>query len=245
METAEYFRKAIWDYLKGKPRGAQTRLAENSGITRIHLNDFLAGRRAMKEPLRFQITNYLECDYLDFLKRGKALLEGKPLSPDPTSRPFICMTRDEVQSKNIDTDVFIPIPYHKSGGADAFVRGKAFDIYEEVRDFVMVYAPGLPGRASHNLRAIDVLGDSMEPTIPQDAIIIIDLDDREFINDKIYAVNKDDYGIDLINIKRVKSDWENKVLLLVPDNKKYQVVIPEMEWFQLCIGRVFWVWHEL
>lgn len=77
METAEYFRKAIWDYLEGKERGAQSQLALNSGIEIKHLNDFLAGRRAMKEPLRFKITDYLECDYLDFLQKGKALLEGK------------------------------------------------------------------------------------------------------------------------------------------------------------------------
>ena len=77
MKTAEYFRKAIWDYLENKERGAQSRLAVNSGVEIKHLNDFLAGRRAMKELLRLQITNYLGVDYLDFLQHGKKLLCGE------------------------------------------------------------------------------------------------------------------------------------------------------------------------
>lgn len=87
METAEYFRKAIWDYLEGKPRGAQTRLAEGSGINRVHLNDFLAGRRAMKESFRLKITNYLGVDYLDFLQHGKKLLESDTQVKETSAPP--------------------------------------------------------------------------------------------------------------------------------------------------------------
>lgn len=74
METTEYFRKAVWNYLEGKERGAQSKLAINSGIDIKHLNDFLAGRRAMKESFRLKITNYLGVDYLDFLQHGKKML---------------------------------------------------------------------------------------------------------------------------------------------------------------------------
>lgn len=77
MITAEYFRKALWDYLDGEPRGAQTKLAKGSEISRIHLNDFLAGRRAMKESFRLKITDYLGVDYLDFLQKGRDLIAGK------------------------------------------------------------------------------------------------------------------------------------------------------------------------
>lgn len=96
METAEYFRKAIWDYLENKERGAQSRLAVNSGIEIKHLNDFLAGRRAMKEPLRLQITNYLGVDYLDFLQHGKKLLCGDDKTKkDPEIQGLIISFEDK------------------------------------------------------------------------------------------------------------------------------------------------------
>ena len=85
METAEYFREAIRDYLKGKERGAQSQLAVESGIEVKHLNDFLGRRRAMKETFRLKITNHIGVDYLDFLQLGKELLTGTTPPPPKNS----------------------------------------------------------------------------------------------------------------------------------------------------------------
>ncbi|WP_320043216.1 hypothetical protein [uncultured Desulfobacter sp.] len=76
METADYFRKAIKDYLNDKPRGAQAKLARDAGIDKIHLNDFLGKRRVMQEKDRIKITTAIGVDYLEFLQHGKKMLCG-------------------------------------------------------------------------------------------------------------------------------------------------------------------------
>ena len=43
---------------------------------------------------------------------------------------------------------------------------------------VVVYKPELKGRSRHNLAAIKVGGDSMEPTITKGSIVVVDLSDK-------------------------------------------------------------------
>ena len=104
METADYFRKAVQDYLKDKPRGAQSELAENAGIKRIHLNDFLGKRRVLQEKDRIKITNFLGYDYLEFLQHGKRLLEGKP-EPSNEPCPIVVKTHPNKDKDFLKVDV--------------------------------------------------------------------------------------------------------------------------------------------
>ena len=86
MKPSDYFRKAVQDYLKGKPRGSQKKLAEKAGLTPRHLNDFLGCRRAMTEDDQLKITDYLKVDYIDFIQQGRELLQSgcnKTLSANP------------------------------------------------------------------------------------------------------------------------------------------------------------------
>ena len=244
LDHKEAYREALKYLLKGR---SQNSVAIDADISQSQLSKILSGVHIGKIDIVHAIADALNTTYEDMLFLGRKIMyghPGKPLSPDPTTRPFICMTWDEVQAKNIDTDLFIPVPYHKSGGASAYVKGKAFDIHEEVNDYVMIYALELRGRAHHKLHAMAVYGDSMEPVIPENSIIVMDVSEREFENNKIFALNKDDYGIDIVNIKRVKKDKEDKVILLVPENNKYPIEVPEMSWDRMCIGRVIWMWRS-
>ena len=175
METADYFRKAVQDYLSGRERGSQTFLAVSSGIDVKHLNDFLAGRRTMKESFRLKITNFLGCDYLDFLQHGKRLMEGKP-SPPQAPHPLIIQANSDEEKDllNQKASDYRGVPLMESGKLAAWSNGASFDEYEDLTSEVIVYLPELGHRAKHNLVAARVGGDSMEPIIPKDAIIIID-----------------------------------------------------------------------
>jgi len=57
---------------------------------------------------------------------------------------------------------------------------------------VIVYKPELQGHAKHDLRALRVGGDSMKPTIVKGAIIVVDLNDKEFAERKIFVVRTAD-----------------------------------------------------
>ena len=56
----------------------------------------------------------------------------------------------------------------------------------------IVYKPELLGHARHYLRALRVGGDSMKPTIVQGVIIVVDLDDKEYAERKIFVVRTAD-----------------------------------------------------
>ena len=245
METADYFRKAVKHYLDGKPRGAQSELAKQSGINRIHLNDFLGGRRTMKESYRLKITEFLKYDYLEFLAFGKALIEGKKPKDKQAPHPLIVQTNQEAELDYIDTEHFQAIPLYSSGRLAAWSNGSAFDIYEDPENYVLVYLPELKGRSNHKLVAAKVGGDSMAPLIPEDSIVVIDLTDREFIDRKIYACNWNDGGIDNAVIKRVRLMEDDQCCVLLSENHDYLPVVTKIDWNRLCIGRVVWMWRDM
>jgi len=244
METAEYFRKAVWDYLGKQDRGAQSSLAIASGIDIKHLNDFLHGRRAMKESLRIQITDHLKCDYLSFLQLGKSLIDGKS-SYQSKPRPVLIQTHREADKENIDAEAYTAIPFYESGRMAAFSNGAAFDLYEAPTSSVVVYMPELGIRAKHRLAATRVGGDSMEPLIPEGSIIVVDLDDREFADNKIYAVALDDEVDMLFAVKRVRKFEKAEGFLLMSENQNYAPrLVVVSDWHRLCIGRVIWMWRS-
>ncbi|MBI9090741.1 MAG: hypothetical protein JEZ12_16105 [Desulfobacterium sp.] len=105
METADYFRKAVQDYLKDKPRGAQKKLAEKSGITSRHLNDFLGHRRAMKEQDRVRIAEAMDSDYLDLLIHGKNLIKKIKVYPPEKEAVNIHKAMRDWRNKYLKTTV--------------------------------------------------------------------------------------------------------------------------------------------
>ncbi len=86
MKPSDYFRSAVKAHLKTIPRGGQKILAEESGLTPRHLNDFLGGRRAMTEDDQIKITDHIGVDYLDFLQIGKELITGETPSTEKTQQ---------------------------------------------------------------------------------------------------------------------------------------------------------------
>jgi len=96
MKPSDYFRKAVKAYLETIPRGGQKNLAEKSGLTPRHLNDFLGRRRAITEEDQLKITDYLGVDYIDFIQHGKKLLEGDTqIKKDPATQAQIISLEDE------------------------------------------------------------------------------------------------------------------------------------------------------
>lgn len=70
-----------------------------------------------------------------------------------------------------------------------------------------------------NLNAIKVFGDSMSPNIKQDAVILIDLDKREIINNRVYAIRYDNE----VFVKRLEVSGDQ--ILLKSDNVQYNTII--------------------
>ena len=67
--------------------------------------------------------------------------------------------------------------------------------------------------------AFEVQGDSMEPTIPKDWLVLIDSEDTELQDGKIYLFARSggaDNGLVIRRVFKKNGDW-----VMVPDNRKY------------------------
>jgi phage repressor protein C with HTH and peptisase S24 domain len=93
------------------------------------------------------------------------------------------------------------------------------------------------------VEAARIGGDSMHPTIPPESIVVVDMNDRQFINNKIYAVNQPEAGLDILAVKRVTT-WANGYLL-VSDNIDHPAQDGGPNWERLVVGRVIWMWRSL
>lgn len=246
MEILDYFRNAIQEYLEKKPRGAQKILAQQVGLTPIHLNDFLGSRRTLTETDRLKLCAIIGVDYISMLQRGKALTNTKTTSKE-SLHPIIVQTNSTEKIELIEQkpSKYKGIPLMESGRLSAWSNGAAFDTYENPKSEVIVYLPELGHRAKHNLVAAKVGGDSMEPIIPKDAIVIIDKDDREFVDNKIFAVAVEEGGVQNLAVKYVRKFQEAKGFLLLSENQRYQPrLVTEPDWLRLCVGRVIWMWRS-
>ena len=85
----------------------------------------------------------------------------------------------------------------------------------------------------------------MEVVIPLGSIVVVDLDDRQFIDKKVYCVNFPQAGGDIADVKRVQK-WNEGGFILISDNTaKFPPEISHLDWKDLCVGRVVWMWKDI
>ncbi len=98
------------------------------------------------------------------------------------------------------------------------------------------------GLSSNGLAALRTDGDSMEPTIRDGALLLIDSTQRKIGNDGIYVLRYDDHLL----AKRLQRQVDGTILVS-SDNKTYQTV--KVEHQQLgsldIIGRVVWIGQKI
>ena len=115
-------------------------------------------------------------------------------------------------------------------------------VWNQVKSLVWVFRPELGNR--QQLVALRVGGNSMEPTIPDGAIVIVDKADWQPNGDHrhIWALRTEDGDT---QVKRLKAT--QKGMLLINDN--FNEYPPDVAWTgdvkKLIIGKVIWMWRAL
>lgn len=247
-EMVTYFAAALNYEIGIRDSGYQKILAINTGLSEamisIAKNDKAqkpAGRVAMEK-----ISSALGYPIDKFLRLGRYLVDTGGPPPDNRPEPIINVQVSDFDNKSIMNgmaDDYRGIPLYESVRLAAGSNGMAFDPNEEPSSIVVVYKPELQGCSKHNLAAIKVGGDSMEPSIPIGSIVVVDLSDKEFAKGKVFVVNTPEAGLDIASIKRVQM-WE-KGFALISDNWKYPPELSPLDWDQLCVGRVVWMWKNI
>ena len=228
-------------WLEQQPRGAAARLAESLKVPQGSISNMAACRRPGTESQRRAIAKKIGLSY--------EYMIGMDDSIEPTKQnQSITVKIHTIKDKAILEETapnYRSVPLYESGRLAAWSNGAAFDKYEEATSRVIVYLPELKHHANHNLIAARVGGDSMEPLIPEGSIVIIDLDDREFADNKIFAITQTEGDVDVAAVKRVRKFEEAKGFILLSENQNWSPrLVIESDWLRLCMGRVIWMWRS-
>lgn len=189
---------------KGKGRGyiiadKLKRLLEEKGITQYKL----AQKSGIPQP---QISDYIRGRYGVSRATLEKLAQALGVSPSyfleeepPKEYP---PTSDVVEREYI----IIPIITGVGAGGEVITDG-----------YTLIKRSRLPKRS---VAGFEVRGDSMEPSIPKGYIVLIDPEDTELREGKVYLFATEsggrENGLILRRVHRVNGEWE-----LVPDNRKY------------------------
>jgi phage repressor protein C with HTH and peptisase S24 domain len=239
-QETEYFRKA-YDYcFKRSPFKNQKEVAQAAEVSEAAISEIKNGKKSYGTEIQSRIAKTFGYELLDFKNLGRKLLEGEePAKIDK----FLKITETFFQDERTDIfDLYRRIPIYESGRLAAGTNGLIFDPYEESSSNLIVPQQEI-GKQKHNLRGLRVGGPSMHPLIPEKSVVVIDLDDKDYYKNRIYAVNYPENGEDIAAVKRVH-DWKEGFVLM-SENPNFPPELTELDWKDLCVGRVIWVWRSL
>ena len=237
----EKFCKALKSWFDNQKNLDVNGLAEMLKGSQGYISNVLNNRRCGDEQWRRNVAQKIGLPYEYMIG-----IEGKPTTPDAPDPIIITATSDRDKAHLTEHAAnYRSVPLYTSGRLAAWSNGSAFDQYEAPTSDVLVYTPELGHRAKHNLTAARVGGDSMEPLVPMNSIIIVDMDDKEFVDNKVFAVAIDEGGVKTLAVKRVRKFEKAKGFVLWSENQEYQpVLVVESDWLRLCVGRVVWMWRS-
>lgn len=134
---------------------------------------------------------------------------------------------------------FTEIPWLE---ASASMGGGSYEGSKEVRSHLSFQTSWLMGKGSPGkMVVINASGGSMEPTIPDGSVVLIDESKKyDLVNNKIYFVCHDS----AIFLKRVKLGAGGKVVSLLSDRGDAPIELDDSEYFEV-IGQAIWYGKDL
>ena len=231
------FRAAFRHCLKTSHLKSQKAVAGATGLAESTLSEMMT-HKSFSIATQNKIATAFGYDLMDFLMLGRRVLEGM----DEPTMGMVIQVGSEGQKEALegDIDLFRGIPLYESGKLAAGERGMIFDPFEEPASSIVLNQRDLTGRKNHRLVGLRVGGSSMGPAIPPGSVVIVDLDDRRFADNKIFAVNFED---NIAAVKRVQK-WKHG-FVLISSSTDYPPVLSELDWSELCVGRAVSVWRRL
>lgn len=210
-------------------------------MLRDALNDFFKTRVMQKQ----QFVEYIQCDPSGFSKflnkkrpsfdliscrRMILFLQGKTSLPLPEVPPIDIpdLVKNE---KDGGHPQYFPVPIC---AAVASMGGGSFENSKRVTSYISFKEDFLykKTRNLNNLVFILTSGTSMSPTIAENAMVLVDLGQKEPLNNKVFYVMHNNMTF----VKRVEVR-EGKPTALISDNGGEPVPIEEQDSFEI-IGRV-------
>lgn len=205
----------------------QKELAEIVGINNeVTLGTYESGRNRIPVDILLRITNYFKIPLTKFLKFDDSGIDLIPYT-----------SHDEICNNISESGDIVKVSVYSEVGAGNFVDFSSYNSITELYLKKEFY--------KKNMVAVKVRGESMSPTVRENGYVGIDINDREYLEGKIYAVRIPDEGI---AIKRVFYYKDQGKIVLKSDNKNFadrELKTDKIDEDNFIIGRVKWVMQEI
>lgn len=125
---------------------------------------------------------------------------------------------------------YFPVPFRETGGS---MGGGSYNNSKKIISYISLRRDFLRSKTNslESLSFINAFGESMSPTIPPDAIVLIDESQKEPVNGRIFYVMLNDIYL----IKRLEVK-EGKAVALISDNGNLRDIIGPQDTFEI-LGR--------
>ena len=198
----------------------------------IKLNNYMAlasyesGKTRIPVDVLLRIANYFKIPLTKFLKFDDSGIDLIPYT-----------NHDEICNHISESEDVVKVDVYAEVGAGNFIDFSGYNPVTELYLKKEFY--------KKNMVAVKVRGESMSPTIKENGYVGIDINDKEYLEGKIYAVRIPDEGI---AIKRIFYYKDQGKIVLRSDNKNFadrELNTDKINEENFIIGRVKWILQEV
>jgi len=256
-KTYQYFQKALEKKL-GLRDDSHAAIAKTWKIPQSTLETSLNKYASLATMER--IAQRLDIDLVDLLLEGRGLssISQTPgrvqrdrtvadTSPASTTSPAFTLVPAPpplraVPDGELESDYY-QVPFRDDMRLAAG-KGEAPEGFYEIESSpVIIHKSALKRRSVASLAAFRVGGPSMEPTIVDGSIVVVDLSQKEIKDGFVYMLDLDPTGDGENSIKRLSWAEKDRLLMVESDNPAYKPKFYKAQDVNLH-GRVVWAWGE-
>jgi transcriptional regulator with XRE-family HTH domain len=259
-EEDQYFWKALVE-LTAVEEANQGDLAAFVGVSQGYVSKILAGKQAPKARLRRRFAEFFQLSYDDMITLGRQRLEAMPYPAEgPPSRR--CQIREPVyggiegtggrgtggehtalrsmlrglRSREAREAVYTEVPLRE---ATASMGGGSTETGDRTLTYLSFRTDWIRSKGNPDfMTAIRAFGDSMEPTITDGSVVLIDEGRRQFVKNKVYYLRYNGQ----MYIKRLVDAGGQ--LGIASDGDANILLVSDADDFEI-IGRCIWTAREL
>lgn len=253
-EEDQCFWKALVD-LAAVENASQAAMAAAVGVSQGYVSKILTGKQVPKPGLRRRFAAFFKLSYEDMVSLGRDRLEAEafrddgdparrcqvreplyapgPASPDQAA--LRAMLRD-IRAREAHQLYYTEVPLREAtgsmGGGSTETGGRALTYLSFRTEWIR--AKGNP----ENMTVIRAFGDSMDPTIVDGSVVLVDEGRRQVVKNKIFYLRYNGQ----MYIKRLVERQGH--LAIVSDNDPNVYLVSDADDFEI-IGRCIWSAREL
>ncbi|WP_029456979.1 XRE family transcriptional regulator [Solidesulfovibrio alcoholivorans] len=235
----------------------QAELAAFVGVSQGYVSKILAGKQAPKAGLRRRFAAFFKMAYEEMVALGRERLESQDYDPEGgaprryhvreplyggegggTGGGFTAlrsMLRD-IRAREAHQLQYTEVPLREATGS---MGGGSTETGDRALTYLSFRTEWIRSKGNpENMTVIRAFGDSMEPTIPDGSVVLIDEGRRQFVKNKVYYLR---YNGQMYIKRLVEREGS---LGIASDNDGNMLLVSDADDFEI-IGRCIWTAREL